>query len=189
MKTNPSKRNIEILRRFSKQAKVLGDARFDQLNDFGLKFSFGTGKASRIEAHLPDNDIQRSFLMDLRFFILKDKNEYQFKKVCDLLIAEGYQSDKVLEWKKAYENIFNQEVIGLQIDKKGLTTKMVFHTILNEENFHQEIEQKGMLQIQSNPIIESLARTKFLGVVSALRDCIIAFDKQIIEDYLKIYDN
>lgn len=177
--------DIQILSRFKEKADVLSADKYLALNQQKVSFSIVTGVSSQIVSEFPDDDIVTSFLMNVRMFIIKDENKFNFEKICTAFIDADYQKDKVSDWLNAYKKLLDQETMRIRVGNKELTTRMIFHTILNEEHFHQEIEQKGMTTIKASPFIEPMARMKFFDVLSKLRIIICAFNKQIVEKYLQ----
>jgi len=189
MKNNQQKDNIEILKRFSAQVEKISGDKYKPLHVYKISFSAEVDLFGEVKSTFPNDDIVNSFLMNLRFFIIKDKNDFNFEKICQLFIESDFKKDKVLGWLNVYHEILNQEAMGLRVGEKTLTTKMVFNTILNEEYFHQEKNQKGMDIIKSSPLIEPFARMKFFDVIGKLRMVICSFDKQIVKKYLKENEN
>lgn len=188
MSVNYINKNIEILKKFSKQADKLSKEKYQQLNKFGISFNFYQTD-SNVNNNFPDEEILESFLINVRMFIMvKSGNEFNFEKICQFFIYNNFQSEKVKEWLDAYKKLFEIEIIPIKTNDKILTTRMVFNTILNEDNFHKEKEQKGMKYLLSSPIIESFSRFKFLDTVSRLRMLICAFNVQIVKKYLEEYD-
>lgn len=191
MLTKQSKINLDILKRFKEKADVLCDEKYSPLHQH--KFSL-TGKDNdgtfewKISSEFPNDDLVKSFLMNMRMFIIKDSN-FEFKKICSLFIEDDFEKDRVSQWLETYENLLDIETVKIKVGDKELTTRMVFHTILNEEHFHQEMEQKGMATIKASPFIEPMARIKFFEIVRSIRLIIGSFNKQIVDKYLEQHEN
>ena len=188
MTKNNSQIDLNILGRFSKQANKILDSKYEQLGKFGTTLKFADGRGKIID-QFPDDEIIESFLMNVRMFIMAEKNSnFNFERICNFFIEKNFQVEKVGKWLNAYKSILDIETISLKTHNKVLTTKMVFNTIFNEDNFHQEKDQKGMKHITSHPIIKSFSRLKFLDVVCKYRIVICAFNIQVVEKYLDQYD-
>jgi len=188
MSKNKPQKNIDILKRFSIKANELSDDKYGKLCKFGITINVNN-KEGKVINNFPNDEIIKSFLMNIRMFIMSKKNsDFNFEKTCFYFVKNEFMSEEVKKWLIAYNNIFNREVFKLRINNRTLTTKNIFHTILNEDNFHQEMEQKGMNIIKSHPLIESFSRINFFEVLCALRLILCAFNKQIVEEYLNQYD-
>jgi hypothetical protein len=124
------------------------------------------------------------FLIDFRFFYIKDKNPHNFEAVCNFFINENFKTDEVQGWLNVYHAVFKDDSIEIRIDQKLLTTKMLFETILNAETFHQEGSQRGVELIMASPFIEPIARMKFFDLITKLRGIICSFNRQIVEEYI-----
>ena len=186
MLKNKTQKNLDILRRFAEKANRLADKRYDKLGMNKIDISMNINIGGKVKSNFPSNEIVESFLMNVRMFVMSEKNsDFNFEKVCHYFVEKDYQVKKVELWLKAYNDIFNNEAIVLKVNNKALTTKYIFYTIFNEDNFHQEKEQKGMATIMSHQIIESFSKSKFFNVLYSLRMIICCFNKQIVEKYLK----
>lgn len=179
---------IEILTYFHEKASRLFDKKYEPLHRQSFSLNLEDGKGS-IKTKMPNQDLLKVFLMDSRMFILQKENKYSFRKVCDRLIDEGYEKDKVTEWRDAWDKVMEQEIFALRVGDKKLTNKKIFNTILNEAHFHQEKAQKGMADITLSQFIEPAAYMKFYDTLNKIHRIICAFDKQIVEKYLEQYEN
>jgi len=191
MKANKLKNNIDIktLERFKEKANALLADKYSALNRQSVSISMKAGESGTVSTEFPNEDIVKSFLMDVRMFILKDGNKFNFENVCQFFINNNFESKKASEWLDAYEKLLDQDTMHIRVGEKDLTTRMVFHTILNEEHFHQEMDQRGMSAIKVSPLIEPMARMKFFDVIAKLRLIIGAFNKQVVEKYLAQHAN
>lgn len=186
MSKDKTQKNIDILKRFAEKANGLADKKYDSLNINKINISMDANIGGKVKSDFPNNEIKESFLMNIRMFIMSEKNsDFNFEKVCHYFMENNFQVEKVKLWLKAYDDIFNNEAIVLKVNNKALATEYIFHTIFNEDNFHQEKKQKGMAIIMSHPIIESVSKSKFFYVLYELRIIICRFNKQIVEKYLK----
>ena len=166
MLKNKTQKNLDILRRFAEKANRLADKRYDKLGMNKIDISMNINIGGKVKSNFPSNEIVESFLMNVRMFVMSEKNsDFNFEKVCHYFVEKDYQVKKVELWLKAYNDIFNNEAIVLKVNNKALTTKYIFYTIFNEDNFHQEKEQKGMATIMSHQIIESFSKSKFFNVL------------------------
>ncbi|TXH06867.1 MAG: hypothetical protein E6Q06_04590 [Candidatus Moraniibacteriota bacterium] len=180
--------NIRDIGRFKEKAHVLCADKYSALNHQKVTISVKAGASGKVTSEFPNEDLVKSFLMDVRMFILKDKNKFNFENICQFFIEKNFDSQRVSEWLEAYQKILDQDPICIEVGQKNLSVRMVFNTILNEEHFHQEIDQKGMSVIKMSPIIEPLARMKFFEVLAKLRMLLCAFNKQVVEKYLIQYE-
>jgi hypothetical protein len=189
MKANKSENSIDIktLERFKEKANALLADKYLVLNRQSVSISMKAGEPGMVSTEFPDEEIIKSFLMDVRMFLLKDGNKFNFENVCQFFINNDLESKKASEWLDAYKKLLDQDTMRIRVGQKELTTRMVFHTILNEEHFHQEMDQKGMAVIKVSPLIEPMARMKFFDVLAKLRLFIGAFNKQVVEKYLTQY--
>ena len=187
--THQFEQQIEVLERFHKQAIKLSDKKFDPLHNQNIKISFmaEANAFGNVKSELPDANLLKIFLMEFRFFYIKDKNPYNFKRVCKFFIKNDFEKEKTREWLDVYNYIFSDESMKLRVGNKQLTTKIIFETILNAEHFHQEGSQKGVELIKLSPFVEPMARMKFFNVIRKLKIIICSFDKQIVEKYLEIH--
>lgn len=178
-------KEVEKLNRFSEQARKLESEKYSSLGMSKTTFSVKVGERAKVLSKLPNEDTIKLFFVDFRFFWIKDKNDFNFEKICQFFIEKVFKTKEVQEWLGAYKSILNNEEIKLKVDNRELTTKMIFHTIMNAGTFHQEGSQKGIDIIKSNLLIESLAMGKFSTVLGKLRMIICNFNRQIVEEYLK----
>lgn len=180
---------LKILKRFNEQANKLAEEKFSSFGQESIKIS-ATGSDlvhGKVQSNFPHDDIVKLFLMDFRFFYIKDKNPYNFEKICNFFIENNFEKEKTKQWLDVYKKVFLVEDLKLRVGDKELTTKNIFSTIFNEENFHQEGSQKGMDYIKLSPIIEPMARMKFFRLLGQLRSIIGAVNKQIVEKYLETH--
>ncbi|MFA5158590.1 MAG: hypothetical protein WC451_05410 [Patescibacteria group bacterium] len=191
MKINNSDNHIDIktLERFKEKANALLADKYLVLNRQSVSISMKTGEPGRISTEFPNEDIVKSFLMDVRMFILKESNKFNFENVCQFFINNNFESKRASEWLGAYKKLLDHDTVRIRVGQRDLITRMVFNTILNEEHFHQEMDQKGMAVIKTSPLIEPMARMKFFDVLAKLRAVIGAFNKQVVEKYLTQYAN
>jgi len=182
-------KNIQILKRFSEQANRLCVERYRSLLKQKVNISYEEGRQVEVKNEFPDEDLVKTFLMDLRFFLIKDKNPYNFEAVCELCVENNIYRDKTTEWLNVYREIFKNESVRISINDSDLSTNSIFHTILNEEHFHQEKRGRGMERITAHPVTEGLARMKFLKTIGNILTIICSFNKQVVEEYLKNNNN
>jgi hypothetical protein len=187
MENKPVKISLEDLKRFKEKADALYGDKYLALHKQQVSISLKEG-LGRIVTEFPDEMLIESFLMKLRFFILERDNKFNFEKICQFFIENNFEQEKVSKWLDAYKRLLTEEVVGLNVNKKDLTIKTIFHTIINEGHFHQEMDQKGMTLIKSSPFIESFAKVKFFDVLSKMHLIICNFNKQVIEKYLSEYE-
>jgi hypothetical protein len=182
----PDQYNKSVLLRFQAQAIKLEDEKFSQLEKQRVSMSFmSNGKEfGNVTSELPSNDLLRLFLIDFRFFYIKDKNPHNFEAVCNFFISENFKTDEVQSWLDVYHRVFKDDSIDIRIDQKQLTTKMLFETILNAETFHQEGSQRGVQLMMASPFIEPIARMKFFDLITKLRGIICSFNRQVVEKYI-----
>jgi|GEM_PF-6689728 len=177
--------DIKTLTRFKEKANVLWADKYSVLNRQKVSILMKAGEVGTVSTEFPNEDIVKSFLMDVRMFILKDGNKFNFENICQFFIDNSFELKKISEWLDTYKKLLDQDTMRIKVGQKELTTRMVFHTILNEEHFHQEMDQKGMAIIKISPLIEPIARMKFFDILIKLRLIICAFNKQVVEKYLE----
>jgi len=189
MSKNKPQKNIDILKRFTKQANKLADKKYNELDVNKINISMNVNTGGKVRGSFLNDEIKESFLMNIRMFVMAEKkSDFNFKKICHYFMENNFEVERVKLWLKRYDDSFNNETIALKVNNKELTTKYIFHTIFNEDNFHQEKEQKGMAFITSHPIIKIVSKSKFFKVLYNLRIIICGFNKEIVEKYLEKYN-
>lgn len=188
MRNSQSQYDIETIKRFKEKANELCNEKYIPLHKQLISISLKEG-LGKITSEFPNEMIVDSFLMQLRFFIIEKQNKFNFEKVCEFFINNNFESERVSQWLDVFRRLFTEERVGLNVNKKDLTIKIIFHTILNEDHFHQEKDQKGMKVIKSSPFVESFAKMKFFDVLGKLHLVICNFNKQIVKKYLNQYAN
>ncbi|MFH1457082.1 MAG: hypothetical protein ABIF17_03125 [Patescibacteria group bacterium] len=186
MPKNKTQIDIDILKRFSKQARKLDDKKYDELGRIKIDITINKN-VGQVKKIFPKDEIVESFLINIRMFVMKDSN-FNFKKISNYFIENNFEIEKIKLWMQTFDDIFKSEAVSLKVGNKPLTTNFIYNTILNEDNFHQEKNQKGMTIINSHPVIESLSRSKFNKLICQLRMIVCNFNKQIVEEYLKRYE-
>lgn len=178
-----NKEILSISKKFNEQSKKLLKIDIPKKISYGIHWNIDTGLKNK-EDFWADNKMSE-ILMCLRFFIIKKNNNFNLDKMLDMFIENDFMIEDVKKIKEEYSGVMNDETTSLVYNDSEITNKNNFNTMLNENYFHQEIEKKGMLKINSNRTFGNASTFKFQSTVADIIQIIRDFNEKIILKFIK----
>lgn len=182
---------IKILNGFQKQVqKLTGHQEFFQ--NFGFSFNYKENVGVKIKSRKIPEKTTKAFLMDFRPLWMND-SKYNFGKICNL-IFQNIDDEKIKEDVKKAQEVWNKILekkakdipfngVLLKINNDVLNGGDNLNIWMNEGYFHPD-EEKGLKEIQSNPIFENMSYMNFIDQLQKMAKLAIWFNKNVISKIL-----
>lgn len=186
---------IKILKGFQNQTEKLKQHQ-DFFKNFGFSLNYNKDKGIKIENRKISENTTKAFLIDFRPFWMND-SKYNFGRICNLIFQNTNDNQiknnikkarevwsKILE-KKIQDTPFNG--VLLKINDDILNSSENLNRWMNEGYFHPD-EEKGLKEIQANPIFENMSYMNFIDQLQKMAQIAIWFNKNVVSNFLNTYD-
>jgi len=182
---------IKILNGFRKQVEKLTEHK-QFFQSFGFSLNFQQNAGVKIESRKIPENITKAFLIDFRPLWMND-SKYNFGRICNL-IFKNTDDDKIKENIKKAREVWNKILekktkdipfngVLLKINDDILESGDNLDRWINEGYFHPD-EDKGLKEIQSNPIFENMSYMNFIDQLQKMAELILWLNKNVVIKFL-----